>query len=87
MNINGIEDYIVEGTNVSKLLRSNQIKAQANKNLKDLKRKNTIMEIGLIVGLIIIFATICILESRYNQKEINKCVNAGHSQTFCERGL
>lgn len=44
-------------------------------------------EIIMLILALIILAIVSILGSRYNQKEINKCVNAGHSQTFCERGL
>ena len=87
MNINGIEDYIVEDTNVSELLRNNQKKAQIKKQVKKEERKQTIMAIALITGIMIIFSMVCIIASKYNQKEIDRCVNAGHSQTFCERNL
>ena len=87
MNINGIEDYIVEGTNVSELLRNNQKKVQIKKQAKKEERKQTIMTIALITGIMIIFSMVCIIASRYNQKEINKCINAGHSQNYCERNI
>ena len=44
-------------------------------------------EILMLILAIIILIAVSILGSKYNQKEINKCVNAGHSQTFCERNI
>ena len=85
--VNGIEDYIVEDTNVSELLRNNQKKEQIRKQTRKEERKQTIMAIALITGIMIIFSMVCIIASRYNQKEMNKCVNAGHDKVFCERNI
>ena len=79
MNINSIEDYIVEGTNVSEILRN-------NKNKQIIKKKDYSVALIPIIGVLII-VIIFMLGSKYNEKEINNCINAGHSQMFCERGL
>ena len=83
MNINRIEDYIVEGTNVSEILRNNKNKQTTKKTNK----KDTLMGLGLAIIILIIFSIVCMLVSKYNEKEINNCINAGHTQTYCERGL
>ena len=44
-------------------------------------------EIIMLILALILLAIVSILGSRYNQKEIDKCVNAGHSQTYCEKNI
>lgn len=42
------------------------------------------VKVGLL--LIVMGMLICFLENQEN-KAVSQCVNAGHSQTYCENGL
>ena len=44
----------------------------------------TIIFLIIMIGL---FIVMFIIGPRYTDKEIDKCVNAGHERTFCERNV
>lgn len=87
INVNGIGDYMVEGTNVSEILRINQAKAQRNEMARQRNIYKGIAEVMVALSVIFAIAFLIIIASRYNQKEIDKCVNAGHNKVFCERNI
>ena len=39
------------------------------------------------VKLSIVFIILMTIFGIYDRNEINKCINSGHSQTYCEKGL
>lgn len=86
MNINGIEDYIVEGTNVSELLRTNQIKVQRNKEAAEKNKYKTKLEL-LIIATFVMFTIVGILiVNEFNSNELNNCM-VNHTRNFCMKGM
>jgi hypothetical protein len=70
---------------MKELLDRNYIQGQ--KRLKAQKRQEKFESfLTTMIGLFIIGATIFIL-SVQGQQAIEKCMEAGHTQAFCEKGL
>ena len=71
------------------VLKENQEKMRTKrkeeiKRMKREKTKETILTI--FIGLFIVSTTLFIL-SKIDNKMIEDCINAGHSQYYCEKGI
>jgi len=62
----------------------NRALEQQRKRMKKERRKENII-LG-VVAVIVIALCITII-GKLNEKDMNNCINAGHSKNYCERGL
>lgn len=72
-----------EALKESREKRREFLKKEIERNKKQ-KRKDTILTI--IIALFMIIMTINCLKN-INDKYMNDCMNNGHSQLYCERGM
>ena len=72
-------------------LRRQQLREHKNRALieqrKRLKREKRKENIILGVVAVIVIALCITIIGKLNEKDMNNCINAGHSKTYCERGL
>ena len=61
----------------------NRLEEQRRRNKKAQIKENVLF--GIVAGFILV-AT-CMLLANMNNKQMNDCMNAGHSVSYCERGL
>lgn len=57
------------------------------KRMKKERRIETIMTFSIIGFIITITILLMTMYSKLTQKDINNCINAGHTQQYCERGM
>lgn len=74
---------------MQEMLRENKerIRNQKIEEIKRLKREQKKERIlTVIIGTFIMFLTITVLNN-IDKDMMNDCTSAGHSQTYCERGI
>ena len=66
--------------------RSRALEQQRLRAKKE-KRIETIMTFSIIGFILAVTLMILTMYSRLTEKDINNCINAGHTRTYCEKGV
>lgn len=86
LNKEGIGDLIIEDTNVSEILRINQIKVQRNKEAAEKNKYKTRLELLTIVIFVVVVVVGIIKVNEFNSSELDRCM-IHHTENFCMKGM
>lgn len=74
---------------LEEVLKENKMKVRKEKleemRKQEIEKKKDCIIFALVAGTIITLTVLLLMS--LNNKQMNNCIKAGHSQSYCERGL